>query len=182
MPRKPSATIRLLVLDVDGVMTDGRLHFGPRGEALKLFHVRDGLGIQQVAKAGIEVVVISGRKSKMVDVRCRELGVEHVYQGAKDKLPVLEKLCARLKIEPSACTCVGDDLPDIPLMRKVGLAFAVADAHPEARHAAHLITKLPGGHGAVREVCDYLLAHSGLAHPGLGRPRLARPGQKARTR
>jgi 3-deoxy-D-manno-octulosonate 8-phosphate phosphatase (KDO 8-P phosphatase) len=161
MPRKASAVIRLLVLDVDGVLTDGRLHFGPRGEALKLFHVRDGLGIQQVARAGIEVAVISGRKSKMVEVRCRELGVEHVHQGAKDKLPVLEKLCARLKIEPSDCACVGDDLPDIPLMRKVALAFAVADAHPDARHAAHLITKLPGGHGAVREVCDYLLAHSG---------------------
>jgi 3-deoxy-D-manno-octulosonate 8-phosphate phosphatase (KDO 8-P phosphatase) len=172
MPRKTSAAIRLLVLDVDGVMTDGRLHFGPRGEALKLFHVRDGLGIQQIARAGIEVAVISGRKSKMVEVRCRELGVEHVHQGAKDKLPVLEKLCARLKIEPSACACVGDDLPDIPLMRKVALAFAVADAHPEARHAAHLITKLPGGHGAVREVCDYLLAHSGVV----------RPGQRARAR
>ena len=166
MPRKTSAAIRMLVLDVDGVMTDGRLHFGPRGEALKLFHVRDGLGIQQIARAGIEVAVISGRNSKMVEVRCRELGVEHVHQGAKDKLPVLEKLCARLKIEPSACACVGDDLPDIPLMRKVALAFAVADAHPEARHAAHLITKLPGGHGAVREVCDYLLAHSGVVRPG----------------
>ncbi len=172
MARKASAAIRMLVLDVDGVLTDGRLHFGARGEALKEFHVRDGLGIQQIARAGIEVAVISGRKSKMVDVRCRELGVEHVYQGAKDKLPVLEKLCARLKIEPSACACVGDDLPDIPLMRKVALAFAVADAHPEARHAAHLITKLPGGHGAVREVCDYLLAHSGVV----------RAGPKARTR
>jgi 3-deoxy-D-manno-octulosonate 8-phosphate phosphatase (KDO 8-P phosphatase) len=169
MPRKNAAVIRMLVLDVDGVLTDGRLHFGPRGEALKLFHVRDGLGIQQVAKAGIEVAVISGRKSKMVDVRCRELGVEHVFQGAKDKVAVLEKLCARLKIEPSECACVGDDLPDIPVMRTVALAFAVADAHSEARHAAHLITKLPGGHGAVREVCDYLLAHRGLAHRPKGR-------------
>ena len=163
MPRKSAAAIRMLILDVDGVMTDGRLHFGPRGEALKVFHVRDGLGIRQVAKAGIEVAVISGRKSKMVDTRCRELGVEHVYQGAKDKLAELERLCTRLRIEPSACACVGDDLPDVPLMRKVALAFAVADAHPEARHAAHLVTKLPGGHGAVREVCDYLLAHPGGA-------------------
>jgi 3-deoxy-D-manno-octulosonate 8-phosphate phosphatase (KDO 8-P phosphatase) len=177
MPRKPSAAIRMLVLDVDGVMTDGRLHFGPRGEALKLFHVRDGLGIKQIAQAGIEVAVISGRKSKMVDVRCRELGVVHVFQGAKDKLAVLDKLCARLKIEPSACACVGDDLPDIPLMRTVALAFAVADAHPEARHAAHLITKLPGGHGAVREVCDYLLTHSDLTPAG---PRRSR--QKGRAR
>ena len=159
MPKKSAAAIRLLVLDVDGVLTDGRLYFGPRGEALKLFHVRDGLGIQQVAKAGIEVAVISGRKSAMVDVRCRELGVEHVHQGAKDKVAVLQKLCARLKIETSECACVGDDLPDIPVMRKVALAFAVADAHTEARHAAHLVTKLPGGYGAVREVCDYLLAN-----------------------
>jgi 3-deoxy-D-manno-octulosonate 8-phosphate phosphatase (KDO 8-P phosphatase) len=159
MAKKSAAAIRLLVLDVDGVLTDGRLHFGPKGEALKLFHVRDGLGIQQVAQAGIEVAVISGRKSTMVDVRCRELGVEHVFQGAKDKVAVLQKLCARLKIEPAECACIGDDLPDIPVMRKVALAFAVADAHTEARHAAHLITRLPGGHGAVREVCDYLLAH-----------------------
>jgi 3-deoxy-D-manno-octulosonate 8-phosphate phosphatase (KDO 8-P phosphatase) len=163
MPRKNTAAIRMLILDVDGVMTDGRLHFGPRGEALKLFHVRDGLGIQQVAKAGIEVAVISGRKSKMVGVRCRELGVEHVYQGAKDKVAELERLCTRLKIAPSACACVGDDVPDVPLMRKVALAFAVADAHPEARHAAHLVTRLPGGQGAVREVCDYLLAHKARA-------------------
>ncbi len=159
MPRKSAAAIRLLVLDVDGVLTDGRLYFGPKGEALKLFHVRDGLGIQQVKQAGIEVAVISGRKSKMTEIRCRELGVEHVHQGAKDKVAVLEKLCARLKIEPAECACVGDDLPDVPVMRKVALAFAVADAHSDARHAAHLLTKLPGGHGAVREVCDYLLAH-----------------------
>jgi 3-deoxy-D-manno-octulosonate 8-phosphate phosphatase (KDO 8-P phosphatase) len=160
MPKKNTAPIRLLVLDVDGVMTDGRLYFGPRGEALKQFHVRDGVGIKQVAEAGIQVAVISGRNSRMVAVRCRELDVEHVHQGAKDKVAELDKLCRRLKIQPSACACVGDDLPDIPLMRKVALAFAVADAHPEARHAAHLVTKLPGGHGAVREVCDYLLAHS----------------------
>jgi 3-deoxy-D-manno-octulosonate 8-phosphate phosphatase (KDO 8-P phosphatase) len=174
----------MLILDVDGVMTDGRLHFGPRGEALKLFHVRDGLGIQQVAKAGIEVAVISGRKSKMVDVRCRELGVEHVHQGAKDKLVELGRLCARLAIPPSACACVGDDLTDVPLMRKVALAFAVADAHPEARHAAHLVTKLPGGHGAVREVCDYLLTWRGPAWRGPAHPGLARRGgaHKARTR
>ena len=169
MPKKTAAVIRMLVLDVDGVLTDGRLHFGPKGEALKLFHVRDGLGIQQLAAAGIEVAVISGRKSKMVDIRCRELGVKHVFQGAKDKVAVLRKLCARLQIQPGECACVGDDLPDIPVMRKVALAFAVADAHSDARHAAHLITRLPGGHGAVREVCDYLLAHRGPAHRPKGR-------------
>jgi 3-deoxy-D-manno-octulosonate 8-phosphate phosphatase (KDO 8-P phosphatase) len=158
MSNKAAAAIRLLVLDVDGVLTDGRLHFGPRGEALKLFHVRDGYGIQRLDEAGIEVAVISGRRSKMVDVRCRELGVEHVYQGVKDKVVAFERLCSRLKMQDAACACVGDDVPDIPLMRKVALAFAVADAHPEARRAAHIVTTLPGGSGAVREVCDYLLA------------------------
>ena len=173
----------MLILDVDGVLTDGRLWFGPRGEALKQFHTRDGLGIQQATRAGIEVAVISGRKSKMVEIRCRELGVEHVRQGIKDKVAELERLCARLKIEPSACACVGDDLPDVPLMRKVALAFAVADAHPEARHAAHLITKLPGGHGAVREVCDYLLAH-GSADRAVSEatPSGGGPAHKARTK
>ena len=176
MPRKNTAAIRMLILDVDGVLTDGRLFFGPGGEALKQFHVRDGHGIKQVARAGIEVAVISGRKSKMVDIRCRELGVEHVRQGAEDKVAALEQLCAKLKIEPSACACIGDDVPDVPVMRKVALAFAVADAHPEARHAAHLITKLPGGHGAVREVCDYLMAHGSPvpAHGSATRPHKAR--------
>jgi len=182
MSRKAAAAIRLLVLDVDGVLTDGRLYFGPRGEALKLFHVRDGLGIKQMTRAGIEVAVISGRKSKMVALRCRELGVKHVYQGVEQKVPEFERLCARLKIKPSACACIGDDVPDVALMGKVALAFAVADAHPEARHAAHLVTKLPGGHGAVREVCDYLLAHPGLAHPGMALDVQVGHQRKARAR
>ncbi len=155
--RKAAAAIRLLVLDVDGVMTDGHLHFGPRGEALKSFHVRDGFGIQQVRKAGIDVAVISGRTSRMVVARCRELGVRHLLQGQPDKVAAFERLRIRLQVSASACACVGDDTPDVPLMRKVGLAFAVADAHPDARNVAHVVTSLSGGNGAVREVCDYLL-------------------------
>jgi 3-deoxy-D-manno-octulosonate 8-phosphate phosphatase (KDO 8-P phosphatase) len=153
--------IRLLVLDVDGVLTDGRLHFGPQGEVVKLFHVRDGLGIKRAQAAGITVAIISARSSEMVTSRCRELGVLHVLQGVPDKLSAFEELCASLKVPAPACACVGDDLPDVPLMRKVGVAFAVADAHPEARRAAHIVTALPGGAGAVREVCDYLLAGQG---------------------
>jgi len=151
-------SIRLLVLDVDGVLTDGRLYFGPRGEALKAFHVRDGVGLQQLQRAGFEVAVISGRRSPMVAARCRELGVRHVLQGVGDKLTALRRLCARLKLTPAACACVGDDLPDVPLMRATALSFAVADAHRAARHAADVVTRLPGGRGAVREVCDHLLA------------------------
>jgi 3-deoxy-D-manno-octulosonate 8-phosphate phosphatase (KDO 8-P phosphatase) len=156
--RQTAAAIRLLVLDVDGVMTDGTVHFGPRGESIKVFHVRDGLGIQQARRAGIEVAILSGRRSAMVTVRCRELGVRHVMQGQNDKLAAFERLRSRLDVSRGACACVGDDVPDIPLMRHVGLAFAVADAHAEAKNAAHMVTSLAGGRGAVREVCDYLLA------------------------
>ena len=138
-------------------MTDGRLYFGPRGEAFKVFHVRDGQGIKRLDAAGVQVAVISGRTSKMVSVRCRELGVEHVIQGAEDKVRAFEKLRKRLKIEASESACVGDDAVDVPLMKVVKLAFAVADAHRDALRAAHVVTSLPGGQGAVREVCDYLL-------------------------
>jgi 3-deoxy-D-manno-octulosonate 8-phosphate phosphatase (KDO 8-P phosphatase) len=157
MTLKSAAAIRLLVLDVDGTMTDGRIYFGPSGEAIKAFHVRDGQGIKHLDEAGVEVAVISGRSSKMVALRCRELGVEHVVQGAKDKVAAFEKLRKRLKIDLSESACVGDDTADVPLMKVVKLAFAVADAHRDAKRAAHVVTSLPGGHGAVREVCDYLL-------------------------
>jgi 3-deoxy-D-manno-octulosonate 8-phosphate phosphatase (KDO 8-P phosphatase) len=160
----PHAT-RLLVLDVDGVLTDGRLYFGPRGEALKVFHVRDGNGIVQLRRAGITVAVISGRRSSMVAMRCRELGVRHVYQGARDKLAVLKRLCARLKVPLTACAAVGDDLPDLPVLRAVALSFAVADAHADVRRAARFVTTLPGGAGAVREVCDELLTRRLRAAP-----------------
>lgn len=149
--------VRLLVLDVDGVLTDGRLYYGARGEALKVFHVRDGLGVKLIAAAGITVAVITGRRSSMTARRCRELGVKHLTQGVEDKLAAFERLRRRLRLSSEVCACVGDDLPDVPLMREVGLSFAVADAHPQARGAAHLVTQLPGGGGAVREVCDYLL-------------------------
>jgi len=163
MSRKRAIAIQLLILDVDGVLTDGRLYYGARGETLKVFHVRDGFGIQQARRAGIEVAVISGRKSPMVAVRCRELGVGQVIQGQSDKLVAFQRLQSRLRIDRSACACVGDDIPDVPLMRQVGLSFAVADAHPDARSAAHVITRLAGGRGAVREVCDYLLSARKMA-------------------
>ncbi|HEV2269141.1 MAG TPA: HAD hydrolase family protein [Steroidobacteraceae bacterium] len=152
-----AARVRLLVLDVDGVLTDGRLYYGARGETLKVFHVRDGLGVKLLAAAGVTVAVISGRRSSMTDRRCRELGVRHLLQGVEDKVAAFHRLRGRLGMSSAVCACVGDDLPDVALMREVGLSFAVADAHPQARDAAHVITRLPGGKGAVREVCDYLL-------------------------
>ncbi len=156
-PPAAAATIRLLVLDVDGVLTDGRLYFGARGETLKVFHVRDGYGIRAAMAAGITVAVITGRRARAISARCRELGIAHVLQGEADKLAALRRLCARLRIDPRACACVGDDVVDVPLFAVAGLSFAVADAHPAARRAAHRITRLAGGAGAVREVCDRLI-------------------------
>jgi 3-deoxy-D-manno-octulosonate 8-phosphate phosphatase (KDO 8-P phosphatase) len=149
---------RLLVLDVDGVLTDGRLYYGAKGEALKTFHVRDGFGIKAVAEAGLAVAIISGRKSTMVARRARDLGIRHVAQGVSDKAAVLDKLLARLDLTLEHCVCVGDDTPDAPILSAAGLGIAVADAHPDALAAADLVTTKPGGRGAVREVCDWLLA------------------------
>jgi 3-deoxy-D-manno-octulosonate 8-phosphate phosphatase (KDO 8-P phosphatase) len=158
--KRPAALsqIRLLVLDVDGVLTDGRLRYGPGGESEKIFHVRDGFGIKAVIAAGICVAVISGRNSAAVTRRCEELGIHHVHQGIEDKAPVLQQLLSSLGIPAGLCACVGDDVPDLPLMNQAGLAICVADAHPSARAFAHRRTRLPGGAGAVREVCDWLLA------------------------
>jgi 3-deoxy-D-manno-octulosonate 8-phosphate phosphatase (KDO 8-P phosphatase) len=158
--RRPAALsqIRLLVLDVDGVLTDGRLRYGAQGEVEKQFHVRDGYGIKAVLAAGIAVAVISGRQSTAVARRCEELGIRYVYQGIEDKASAWRQLLQAVDLSPRQCACVGDDQPDVPLMRLAGLAVAVADAHPCARAAAHRRTRLPGGAGAVREVCDWLLA------------------------
>ena len=150
--------VRLLVLDVDGVLTDGRLFYGPKGESLKAFHVRDGFGIKQVASAGVTVAILSGRKSAAVASRARELGIRHVVQGASDKLVALRKLAKARGIPLEECACVGDDTPDAPILEAAGLGIAVADAHPDALAAANLVTTHTGGHGAVREVCDWLVA------------------------
>lgn len=153
-----TSAIKLLVLDVDGVLTDGRLWYGPDGEQIKGFHVRDGLGIKSVLAAGIEVAVISGRDSRAVALRCAELGIRHVFQGCEDKRAAFDSLCATLGIDASAVACIGDDTPDLPLLVRAGVGIAVADGHPSVRAAASRVTLLPGGHGAVREVCDWLLA------------------------
>ena len=149
--------VQMLVLDVDGVLTDGRLYYGARGETLKVFHVRDGHGIKQVAAAGITVAIISGRKSAAVTRRARELGIRYVTQGATDKLASLTKLAKARSVSLEQCACVGDDTPDAPMLQAAGVAIAVADAHPDALAVADLVTSRGGGHGAVREVCDWLL-------------------------
>jgi 3-deoxy-D-manno-octulosonate 8-phosphate phosphatase (KDO 8-P phosphatase) len=157
--RKPTslARIKLLILDVDGVLTDGRLYFGARGEALKVFHVRDGHGIKLLMSAGVEVAAVSGRRSAAVAARMRELGVRHVVQGCSDKVLALERMARRLGMDLMHCACMVDDTPDLPMMSAVGFAAAVADAHPLVRAAAHWVAGTAGGRGAVRELADAML-------------------------
>jgi 3-deoxy-D-manno-octulosonate 8-phosphate phosphatase (KDO 8-P phosphatase) len=149
--------IRLLVLDVDGVLTDGRLWFGADGEALKVFHVRDGAGIKALQAAGVTVALLSGRESPAVARRAAELGVRHVRQGADNKAAAFRQLLIELGIPQDCSACLVDDTPDLPLMALVALPIAVADAHPDVIAAAHHVTRARGGHGAVREVCDLLI-------------------------
>jgi 3-deoxy-D-manno-octulosonate 8-phosphate phosphatase (KDO 8-P phosphatase) len=150
--------IRLLVLDVDGVLTDGRLYLSAAGEELKVFHVRDGSGLVAVQRAGVTVAIISGRDSPAVTRRATELGIRHVRQGVSDKGAALDGLLGELGFDPEETACVGDDTPDAPMLRRAGLAIGVADAHPALLAAAHWVTTSNGGHGAVREVCDLLLS------------------------
>jgi 3-deoxy-D-manno-octulosonate 8-phosphate phosphatase (KDO 8-P phosphatase) len=152
-----ASRIRLLVLDVDGVLTDGVLVYGASGEETKRFHVRDGLAIQQARRAGVEVAIVSGRASAAVTRRMSELGVVEVHQGVGDKESLLRGLLARLEVKSAETAVMGDDLPDLPLMRIAGLAMAPADAVPEVRQAAGWVSRSAGGHGAVREAVEMLL-------------------------
>jgi 3-deoxy-D-manno-octulosonate 8-phosphate phosphatase (KDO 8-P phosphatase) len=150
--------IRLLVLDVDGVLTDGRLYLSADGEELKVFHVRDGSGLVAVRRAGVEVAIISGRDSAAVTRRAGELGIEHVLQGITDKGAAIEALQVKLGVAVQETACVGDDTPDLPMLRRAGLAIGVADSHPALHEALNWVTPSPGGRGAVRDVCDLLLS------------------------
>ncbi len=153
-----AARIRLLVLDVDGVLTDGRLFISASGEEFKVFHVRDGSGLVALQKSGVTVAIISGRDSAAVNRRAAELGIRHVQQGVADKAAALAALHRETGVTAAETACIGDDTPDLPMMRKTALAIAVADAHPAAKAAAHWVTTAGGGHGAVREACDLLLS------------------------
>lgn len=153
-----AAGIRLAVFDCDGVLTDGRLWLGDDGAEYKAFHVHDGAGIKRLLEAGIEVAVISGRRSDAVRRRMAELGVRHLVEGCEDKLAAMREVQRATGIGDSATACVGDDLPDLPMLGAAGLAISVSDAAPELRAAADWCTSAGGGRGAVREVCDLLLA------------------------
>jgi 3-deoxy-D-manno-octulosonate 8-phosphate phosphatase (KDO 8-P phosphatase) len=159
--RERAARVKLALFDVDGVLTDGRLYYTDDGRELKAFHVHDGLGLKRLIAHGIEVGIITARLSHMVTERTAELGIAHVYQGQDDKLACFEQLIHALKLAPEQTCYCGDDLPDLQVMARAGLAVAVANAHPWVAERAHWRTRLRGGEGAVRELCDLLLALQG---------------------
>ncbi|MEO6065159.1 MAG: HAD hydrolase family protein, partial [Lysobacterales bacterium] len=155
--------IRLACFDVDGVLTDGRLWYGADGESLKAFHVHDGLGLRMLGAAGIEVAIVTARRSAAVTARMADLGIERVYQGVADKLACVTTLAGELTYQLEEVAFTGDDQPDADAMCSVGLAIAVANARPEILALAQYCTRAAGGVGAVREVCDLLLFANALA-------------------
>ena len=159
--RAKAEKIRLLILDVDGVLSDGLIYMGNNGEELKAFNVRDGYGIRCALTSNIEVAIITGRKAKLVEDRCDTLGITHLYQGQSDKLLAYRELLTKLALKPEQVAYVGDDLIDWPVMAEIGLSVAVADAHPVLIPRADYVTHIAGGRGAVREVCDLLLLAQG---------------------
>jgi 3-deoxy-D-manno-octulosonate 8-phosphate phosphatase (KDO 8-P phosphatase) len=156
-----AAGVRLLLLDCDGVLTDGHITLVIGGDELKTFHTHDGHGLVMLHRAGLRSGIISGRTSRLVETRARDLGIAYVRQGALDKISAYESLLAEAGAEPAHVAYVGDDVVDIPLMLRSNLAVAVADATPDTRDAAHYVTRLPGGRGAVREVCELILKAQG---------------------
>lgn len=154
--------VKLLVLDVDGVLTDGGLYYGPEGEALKRFEVKDGHGIVLCRDMGLPSAILTARTSKAVEVRARELRIAHVLQGERDKKTGLEKLLALCGLPAAELAYIGDDVNDLPVLSRVGFSAAPADARPEVKEHVHYICENRGGHGAVRELCELLLRAQGL--------------------
>jgi 3-deoxy-D-manno-octulosonate 8-phosphate phosphatase (KDO 8-P phosphatase) len=153
--------LQLLIFDVDGVLTDGSLYYADGGEEIKAFNVRDGLGVKLVQSAGIATAIITGRRSPLVENRARDLGIRHVIQGAEDKAAAFAQLLANCGCGAEASGYVGDDVVDLPVFKRCGLAIAVADAHDRVKSHAHYVTQARGGHGAVRETCELVLAAQG---------------------
>ena len=161
MKKSSIAKIKLLLLDVDGILTDGRIIYDNNGIESKAFHVRDGHGLKMLQRAGFKVGIITGRESNVVTHRAKELGIKLVYQGAKNKMIPYEEILEKTGLDDEQVAYVGDDLVDLPILRRVGCSFTVADAVTDIKSYVDYITTLAGGCGAVREICDMLLRQSG---------------------
>jgi len=155
--KKIAAKVKLLILDVDGVLTDNTLYIDGAGEEIKRFNVSDGMGISLALRAGLEIAIISGRKSKATEFRASELEIKHVYLGVTDKIGAYQKIKRNLELGDEQIAYMGDDILDVPVLKKVGLPICVKDANPIARRLAKFVTKTKGGEGAVREVIDMIL-------------------------
>lgn len=160
-----AAAVRMVVFDVDGVLTDGSLFLGDDGQEYKAFNSKDGHGMKLLRGTGVHIAIITGRTSKVVDHRMESLGIEHVYQGRLEKLPAFEDLLAKTGMAPDQVAYVGDDVVDLPVMVRVGFAVAVQDAHHLVKRHAHWTTPNPGGRGAARDVCELIMEAQGTLQP-----------------
>jgi len=161
--------VRLLVLDVDGVLTDGTLYYSADGEELKAFNIQDGLGIKMLQAAGLETAIISGRGSAALERRAQNLAIGHLYQGVEHKLAAFQELLRKLGLSPAQAACMGDDLPDLALLARCGLGVTVPEAPDIVRARAHYVTRRPGGRGAVREACELILEAQDQLHGQLAK-------------
>jgi 3-deoxy-D-manno-octulosonate 8-phosphate phosphatase (KDO 8-P phosphatase) len=162
-----AARVKVMIFDVDGILTDGSLTYGPDGEVTKTFNVLDGLGIQLLQKTGVVTAIISARKSPIVLARARDLGINHVWQGHHDKRVAFAELLEKTGVTAEECGYIGDDVIDLPLLTTVGFAVTVPTGHPEVQYRAHYVTKAGGGRGAVREVCDMVMRAQGTYEQAL---------------
>ncbi len=158
---KRAKGLKLMIFDVDGIMTDGTLYYSERGEELKAFNAQDGYGIKMLGQHGMHVALISARESRAVELRAADLGIAHLYQGVEDKREAYAALLRRLRLTNDCSGYMGDDLPDLPLIERCGFAATVAAAPEAVRSRAHYVARAGGGHGAVREVCDFILRAQG---------------------
>ncbi|WP_394172736.1 3-deoxy-manno-octulosonate-8-phosphatase KdsC [Thalassotalea litorea] len=164
-----ASNIKLLVCDIDGVFSDGRIYLGNDGEELKTFNTKDGFGIKALQRAGVEVAIITGRRSNIVTNRMTSLGVKHMVQGEEDKLPAMKTIMQTCGVDFHQVAYIGDDVPDLPCIQKAALGVAVQDAHPLVSRNANYITFLPGGSGAVRELCDLIMQAKGVTASVVGK-------------
>lgn len=156
-----AARIKLMIFDVDGILTDGNLHFGPEGEVIKTFNVLDGHGIKMLQQSGVAAAIISARQSPIVLKRATDLGIRHVQQGIHDKRSAFEQLLKETSLPADQCGFIGDDVIDLPILMRVGFAASVPNGHAEVRSRVHYVTQASGGHGAAREICDLILRAQG---------------------
>ncbi|MES2935356.1 MAG: HAD hydrolase family protein [Pseudomonadota bacterium] len=159
--KQRAAAIKLMIFDVDGILTDGSLHFGPDGEMMKSFNVLDGLGLKLLQQSGVSTAIISARQSPIVARRAADLGVTHLYQGVHDKRVAFEQLLLLTGLTETASGFIGDDIIDLPVLTRVGFAASVPNGHPEVKSRVHYITQACGGRGAAREICDLILRAQG---------------------